>query len=160
MIRSFFTALLLLSPWGIAYSEFDSTGEVQLSAALVKHNLLLALEIPASAAPATSASGDSAAVRLRTLAGLLKDASRAFKLPKAAGCSRVSGQVLVHTELSPDAALGPRISAGWEFECATPEVLGVLEIKLFSLLSVESIRAIVFPDRQFIITPDHPYLPL
>jgi|TARA_B100001971_G_scaffold135180_1_gene124908 hypothetical protein len=158
MIRSFFTALLLLSPWGIAYSEFDSTGEVQLSAALVKHNLLLALEIPASAAPATSASGDSAAVRLRTLAGLLKDASRAFKLPKAAGCSRVSGQVLVHTELSPDVA--PGISGGWEFECTQPDALTAIEIRLFSLLPVDSIQAVVFPDRQKIITPDDPSLAL
>ncbi len=79
-------------------------------------------------------------------------------LPGAVRCRTIGGEVISHTR--PDAALGPRISAGWEFECATPEVLGALEIKLFSLLSVESIRAIVFPDRQFIIPPDHPYLPL
>ena len=156
MSRLILSAAILLLTCNASWSQSDTPAPVTVSAAQIGHSLLLALEIPASIA--ATVSDDTLAVRLRALAGMLKDVARVVILPEAAGCRRMGGEVIAHTR--PDAALGPRISAGWEFECATPEVLGVLEIKLFSLLSVESIRAIVFPDGQFIITPDHPYLPL
>ncbi len=156
MTRLILSAAILLLTCNASWSQSDTPAPVTVSAAQIGHSLLLALEIPASIA--ATVSDDTLAVRLRALAGMLKDVARVVILPEAAGCRRMGGEAIAHTK--PDAALGPRISAGWEFECATPEVLGALEIKLFSLLSVESIRAIVFPDRQFIITPDHPYLPL
>ncbi|MEE1558581.1 MAG: hypothetical protein V1245_04170 [Arenicellales bacterium] len=156
MTRLILSAAILLLTCNTSWSQSDTPAPVTVSAAQIGHSLLLALEIPASIA--ATVSDDTLAVRLRALAGMLKDVARVVILPEAAGCRRMGGEAIAHTK--PDAALGPRISAGWEFECATPEVLGVLEIKLFSLLSVESIRAIVFPDGQFIITPDHPYLPL
>ncbi len=156
MTRLILSAAILLLTCNTSWSQSDTPAPVTISAAQIGHSLLLALEIPASIA--ATVSDDTLAVRLRALAGMLKDVARVVILPEAAGCRRMGGEAIAHTK--PDAALGPRISAGWEFECATPEVLGVLEIKLFSLLSVESIRAIVFPDGQFIITPDHPYLPL
>ena len=156
MTRLILSAAILLLTCNASWSQSDTPAPVTVSAAQIGHSLLLALEIPASIA--ATVSDDTLAVRLRALAGMLKDVARVVILPEAAGCRRMGGEAIAHTK--PDAALGPRISAGWEFECATPEVLGVLEIKLFSLLSVESIRAIVFPDGQFIITPDHPYLPL
>ena len=156
MNRLILSAAILLLTCNASWSQSDTPAPVTVSAAQIGHSLLLALEIPASIA--ATVSDDTLAVRLRALAGMLKDVARVVILPEAAGCRRMGGEAIAHTK--PDAALGPRISAGWEFECATPEVLGVLEIKLFSLLSVESIRAIVFPDGQFIITPDHPYLPL
>jgi len=156
MTRLILSAAILLLTCNASWSQSDTPAPVTVSAAQIGHSLLLALEIPASIA--ATVSDDTLAVRLRALAGMLKDVARVVILPEAAGCRRMGGEVIAHTR--PDAALGPRISAGWEFDCATPEVLGVLEIKLFSLLSVESIRAIVFPDGQFIITPDHPYLPL
>ncbi len=156
MSRLILSAAILLLTCNASWSQSDTPAPVTVSAAQIGHSLLLALEIPASIA--ATVSDDTLAVRLRALAGMLKDVARVVILPEAAGCRRMGGEVIAHTR--PDAALGPRISAGWEFECATPEVLGALEIKLFSLLSVESIRAIVFPDGQFIITPDHPYLPL
>ena len=156
MSRLILSAAILLLTCNTSWSQSDTPAPVTVSAAQIGHSLLLALEIPASIA--ATVSDDTLAVRLRALAGMLKDVARVVILPEAAGCRRMGGEAIAHTK--PDAALGPRISAGWEFECATPEVLGVLEIKLFSLLSVESIRAIVFPDGQFIITPDHPYLPL
>ena len=156
MSRLILSAAILLLTCNASWSQSDTPAPVTVSAAQIGHSLLLALEIPASIA--ATVSDDTLAVRLRALAGMLKDVARVVILPEAAGCRRMGGEAIAHTK--PDAALGPRISAGWEFECATPEVLGVLEIKLFSLLSVESIRAIVFPDGQFIITPDHPYLPL
>ncbi len=156
MSRLILSAAILLLTCNASWSQSDTPAPVTVSAAQIGHSLLLALEIPASIA--ATVSDDTLAVRLRALAGMLKDVARVVILPEAAGCRRMGGEVIAHTR--PDAALGPRISAGWEFDCATPEVLGVLEIKLFSLLSVESIRAIVFPDGQFIITPDHPYLPL
>ena len=156
MTRLILSAAILLLTCNTSWSQSDTPAPVTVSAAQIGHSLLLALEIPASIA--ATVSDDTLAVRLRALAGMLKDVARVVILPEAAGCRRMGGEAIAHTK--PDAALGPRISAGWEFECATPEVLGVLEIKLFSLLSVESIRVIVFPDGQFIITPDHPYLPL
>ncbi len=158
MTRLILSAAILLLTCNTSWSQSNAPAPVTISAAQIGHSLLLALEIPASIAAAAAVSDDTLAVRLRALAGMLKDVARVVILPEAAGCRRMGGEAIAHTK--PDAALGPRISAGWEFECATPEELGVLEIKLFSLLPVESIRVIVFPDGQFIITPDHPYLPL
>ncbi|HJP07979.1 MAG TPA: hypothetical protein QF882_11065, partial [Arenicellales bacterium] len=138
MSRLILSAAILLLTCNASWSQSDTPAPVTVSAAQIGHSLLLALEIPASIA--ATVSDDTLAVRLRALAGMLKDVARVVILPEAAGCRRMGGEVIAHTR--PDAALGPRISAGWEFDCATPEVLGVLEIKLFSLLSVESIRAI------------------
>jgi len=146
-------ALLLCCNTG--WGQSDTSPMVTMSAARVGQSLLLALEIPA---PLATVPGDTLAERLGTLAGMLKDVARVLIVPEAAGCRRLGGQIIVHTK--PGAGPSPGISAGWEFECATPDALGALEISLFSSLQVQSIQAVVFPNQQIIITPDDPYLPL
>mgnify|MGYP003965231063 CR=1 FL=1 len=141
MARLTLSVFALLLACNTGWSQTGAPGRITINAAQVGQNLLLRVDIPAMA---VSDAASSAKLRLQTLSLALRDSTRAFALPEAAGCEQT----------------GPAVSAGWEFTCVYPDAVNSIGISLFSLVPVESMDAIVFPDGQQVITRDHPVLDL
>ena len=154
MARLTLSVFALLLACNTGWSQTGAPGRVTVTAARAGQNLLLTAEIPATA---VGNSASAANTRLQTLSLALRDSTRAFVLPEAAGCEQTGGDVIHHRANS---GFGPAVSAGWEFTCAHPDAVNSIGISLFSLVPVESMDAIVFPDGQQVITRDHPVLGL
>ena len=149
------TSLLALLLWcNHSWSQSGAPGRVTITAARIGQNLLLTAEIPAAAV------GDSASaanIRLQALTRALRDVSRAFVLPEAAGCEQNASDVIRHFG---NAGSGPGISAGWEFICTDLDELTTVGISLFSLIPVESMDGLTFPGGQQVVLADNPVLKL
>ena len=154
MARLTLSVFALLLACNTGWSQTGAPGRITINAAQVGQNLLLRVDIPAMA---VSDAASSAKLRLQTLSLALRESTRAFALPEAAGCEQTGGDVIHHRANS---GFGPAVSAGWEFTCTYPDAVNSIGISLFSLVPVESMDAIVFPDGQQVITRDHPVLGL
>jgi hypothetical protein len=153
MARLTLSVFALLLACSTGWSQTSAPGRITINAAQVGQNLLLRVDIPAMA---VSDAASSAKLRLQTLSLTLRDSTRAFTLPEAAGCEQTGGDVIHRASSS----FGPAVSAGWEFTCVYPDAVNSIGISLFSLVPVESMDAIVFPDGQQVITKDRPVLDL
>lgn len=153
MARLTLSVFALLLACNTGWSQTGAPGRVTVTAARAGQNLLLTAEIPATA---VGNSASAANTRLQTLSLALRDSTRAFVLPEAAGCEQTGGDVIHHRA----SGFGPAVSAGWEFTCTYPDAVNSIGISLFSLVPVESMDAMVFPDGQQVITRDHPVLGL
>lgn len=154
MARLTLSVFALLLACNTGWSQTGAPARVTVTAARAGQNLLLTAEIPATA---VGNSASAANTRLQTLSLALRDSTRAFVLPEAAGCEQTGGDVIHHRANS---GFGPAVSAGWEFTCTYPDAVNSIGISLFSLVPVESMDAMVFPDGQQVITRDHPVLDL
>ncbi|HCX88350.1 MAG TPA: hypothetical protein DG761_10025 [Gammaproteobacteria bacterium] len=151
MNRLIASVIALLLCCSIVWAQ---SGRITITTARVGQNLLLTAEIPAAAvANSTSAAN----TRLQTLAIALRDVSQAFVLPEAAGCEQNAGDVIRHFG---NAGSGSGISAGWEFICTDLDELKTVGISLFSLIPVESMDGLTFPDGQQVIFASNPVLKL
>jgi len=146
------TALLFCC--SIGWAQSGAPGRITVTAARIGANLLLTAEIPAAAVADTTSAANT---RLQNVAVALRDVTRAFVLPEAAGCEVSEADVIRHFGNS---ASGPGISAGWEFICASPDEIQAVGVTLFSLLGVESVDALTFPGGQQVIFADNPVLAL
>ena len=88
------TALLFCC--SIGWAQSGAPGRITVSAARIGANLLLTAEIPAAAVADTTSAANT---RLQTLAVALRDVSRAFVLPEAAGCEVSEADVIRHLSL-------------------------------------------------------------
>ena len=138
----------------VSWSQSGTPGRVTVTAARIGANLLLTAEIPAAAVAETASAANT---RLQTLSVTLRDVSRAFVLPEAAGCEVSEADVIRHFG---NADTGAGISAGWELICANPDEIQAIGVTLFSLLGVESVDALTFPGGQRVIFADNPVLAL
>ena len=138
----------------VSWSQSGTPGRVTVTAARIGANLLLTAEIPAVAVAETASAANT---RLQTLSVALRDVSRVFVLPEAAGCEVSEADVIRHFG---NADTGAGISAGWEFTCANPNEVQGVGITLFSLLDIESVDALTFPGGQRVIFANNPVLAL
>ncbi len=96
MARLTLSVFALVLACNTGWSQIDAPGRITINTGRVGQNLLLTAEIPAATV------GDSASAantRLQTLARALPDVSRAFVLPKAAGCEQTGGDDSTQTIL-------------------------------------------------------------
>tara|TARA_Y100001934_G_scaffold232275_1_gene280932 strand:+ start:99 stop:563 length:465 start_codon:yes stop_codon:yes gene_type:complete len=138
----------------VGWTQSGAPGRVTVTAARIGANLLLTADIPAAAVADTASAANT---RLQTLSMVLRDVSRAFLLPEAAGCEVSEADVIRH---SGNADAGPGISAGWEFICTNAGVINTIGVTLFSEIPVESMDGFTFPDGQQVIFADNPVMPL
>jgi len=52
------------------------------------------------------------------------------------------------------------VVANWVFECLHPEQMILVQTRLFELLQLDSIHAVVLPGSQQLVTPEQPFLTL
>jgi len=154
MKRLIISVIALLLCCSIGWAQSGAPGRITVSAARIGPNLLLTAEIPAVAVADTTSAANT---RLQTLAVALRDVTRAFVLPEAAGCEVSEADVIRNFG---DSGSRPGISAGWEFICASPDEIQAIGVTLFSLLGVESVDALTFPGGQRVIFANNPVLPL
>ena len=154
MKRLIISVTVCLLCTSIGWAQSGAPGRVTVTAARIGANLLLTADIPAAAVAATASAANT---RLQTLSVTLRDVSRAFLLPEAAGCEVSEADVIRHLG---NADAGPGISAGWEFICTNAGVIDTIGVTLFSEIPVESMDGFAFPDGQQVIFADNPVLKL
>ena len=154
MKRLIISVTVCLFCTSIGWAQSGAPGRVTVTVARIGANLLLTADIPAAAVADTASAANT---RLQTLSVALRDVSRAFVLPEAAGCEVSEADVIRHFG---DSGSGPGISAGWEFICTNPDEIRSVTITLFSLLDIESVDALTFPEGQRVIFADNPVLAL
>ena len=154
MKRLIISVTVCLLCTSIGWAQSGAPGRVTVTVARIGPNLLLTADIPAAALAETASAANT---RLQALSVALRDVSRAFVLPEAAGCEVNEADVIRNFGNSDSE---PGISAGWEFICANPDEIQAIGVTLFSLLSVESVDALTFPGGQRVIFANNPVLPL
>ena len=154
MKRLIISVTVCLLCTSIGWAQSGAPGRVTVTVARIGPNLLLTADNPAAALAETASAANT---RLQALSVALRDVSRAFVLPEAAGCEVNEADVIRNFGNSDSR---PGISAGWEFICANPDEIQAIGVTLFSLLSVESVDALTFPGGQRVIFANNPVLPL
>ena len=96
MARLTLSVFALVLACNTGWSQIDVPGRIPINTGRVGQNLLLTAEIPAAT---VGGSASAANTRLQTLARALPDVSRAFVLPKAAGCEQTGGDDSTQTIL-------------------------------------------------------------
>jgi hypothetical protein len=128
----------------------DKSGELFLT--LKRNLLLIQLQVPGSAAPLIDNQGESPNAKATRLAGILRYTQGLFQPPPEASCMRRQAEAAV-TEPS-------TVVANWVFECLHPEQMILVQTRLFELLQLDSIHAVVLPGSQQLVTPEQPFLTL
>jgi hypothetical protein len=119
----------------------------------LKRNLVIVrLQVPGSAAPPPETKGESAGAEAARLARLLRYTQGVFQFPVRASCIR---RQVNATSIGEVTAV-----ANWVFACDHPEEVTLVRTRLFDLLQLDSIHALVLPGGQHLITPEQPFLPI
>ena len=114
--------------------------------------LLLRPEAPASAALPIDSSTPSVETQIQQLTGTLKYTAGIFDFPQKADCRRRRVVVMPSDE--------PGIIAEWHFTCGRPQYLDSVSTRLFALMHLHSIQAVILPHGQWTLRPDEPLLQL
>jgi hypothetical protein len=147
---------VFLSLSHMAHGDSDpppATAMATLHVNLRVDSLYLTLEVPASAAILLDSKTATVANKIEQLTGALKYTRHIFSFPAKAACSRR------HIEVVPSKG-EPGVIANWEFQCKRPDLLDSIGTRIFSLMNLHSIVAVILPHGQASLLPSQPLLRL
>ena len=150
-----FAVSLLFSISQVVHSDSalaPATDRGRLFVTLKGNFLLLRPEAPASAALPIDSSTPSVETQIQQLTGTLKYTAGIFDFPQKADCRRRRVVVMPSDE--------PGIIAEWHFTCGRPQYLDSVSTRLFALMHLHSIQAVILPHGQWTLRPDEPLLQL
>ena len=146
---------VFLSLSHMAHGDSDpppATAVATLHVSLKVDSLSLTLEVPASAAIPLDSKTATVANNIEQLIGVLKYTPHIFSFTAKAACSRR------HVDVAPSE--GPGVIANWSFQCKRPDHLDSIGTRLFFLMNLHSIVAVILPHGQARLLPSQPLLRL